>query len=244
MKQNTIILPADLVKPFFNKKWHKDKNFDQSIYLSKYVNLSENSIFNKLLPLLDSNDNILDLGCGDGRLSLSLASKQFKNISAWDFSEEAISRLNHISDTKHYQINTKIIDINKAHIDKSNYNLVICASTLHYFNDLKVEKLLKKINNALKKSGIIYLTFETELKLSLADGTGFAFSNQPKRTIEDSVKLTKNFFEPLGYKIILSKTHKKIIYPTLPTLIANKLKTNEEKYTREMKLYEVILQAP
>lgn len=45
---------------------------------------------------LEFSDNIIDVGCGDGHNVLYLAKEGYKNIDAFDISENAIAKLHRI----------------------------------------------------------------------------------------------------------------------------------------------------
>ncbi len=60
-------------------------------------------------------DRILDLACGDGRNSIFLA-RLGKEITAVDFSEEALCRLNHYADQEGFFVKTLQIDLSSDEI--------------------------------------------------------------------------------------------------------------------------------
>jgi 16S rRNA G1207 methylase RsmC len=101
MADKITIFPVKEVKNFFNKKWgNKNHSNNLSMYLTKEVNLSLNSLLSKFIELTQPQNQIADLGCGDGRIILTLLKNKYKNIYATDYSTEAINRLNNLIKTK------------------------------------------------------------------------------------------------------------------------------------------------
>lgn len=108
------------------------------------------AIFNQLF--LESNNIVLELGCGDGFNTEVFFSPIVKEIYAIDLSEEAISfaKINHSSKNITYKLGDAIIDypIQKK-IDR-----VICDAFLEQLDTLQQEELFKKISNSLSLNGI------------------------------------------------------------------------------------------
>ena len=230
------------VKDFFNKKWgdKSDSNIS-SMYLTKKVDLSLNSLLPQFLELTKPKNKIADLGCGDGRIVITLLKNNYKYICAIDYSKEAINRLNDLVKTENLDIVTKVEDLNNITLDNNKFDAIICTSVLHYFSDTQILELFKKIDLSLKPTGILYLTFESELNLETRDGDKFKFENQPERNVSNYQKMINKIFLKKGYKKKFSKIYKKIVSPTLPSFIAKKLKTRDKRYIRKMTMYEVIL---
>ncbi len=237
-----IIIPENLVRSFFDKKWSEDDSYKNSLYETSEVNLSENSLLFEFMRLLKKTDLILDLGSGDGRVTLKLAKDGFKNIEAIDFSSGAIERLNKLKKMNNYTIKTRVEDLNKLLLKSNTYDSIICVSTLHYFSEEEIKFLLEKIDFALKLGGIIYLTFESNLELKTKEGVFFRFANQPNRSVKEYELLINDFLKKNYYAVKYSKIHSKTIFPTLPLNIADLLNSKSERYIRKMQLYEIVLE--
>lgn len=75
--------------------------------------------------------NILDVGCGDGKNSLYLANQGFKNIDAFDLSENAIGKLKRLAYKNQLNINPWVGDLCGFCFSKT-YDLIISFGTLHF----------------------------------------------------------------------------------------------------------------
>ena len=154
---------------WFNSKYY------HILYKSRNKNEASNFIQTIISTLsLKSNNSVLDLGCGNGRHSISL-SNHFKLVHGIDISSENISIANEnkkenlkffISDMRNFDTNTKYEYI---------FNLF---TSFGYFkkNEDNI-KVLKSCYNHLNKNGLLFIDFLN--------------SEQIKRTI-NGLKETKN----------------------------------------------------
>jgi ubiquinone/menaquinone biosynthesis C-methylase UbiE len=104
---------------------------------------------------LDSNDSVLDIGCGNGVITIPLAQKATK-VTAMDISSKMLeilkknaknSGLNNIN-----TCNRRIEDVTEEDVGK--HDVVVASRSLNGVSDIGKE--LEKINNIAKKS--VYLT--------------------------------------------------------------------------------------
>lgn len=104
---------------------------------------------------LDSNDSVLDIGCGNGVITIPLAQKATK-VTAMDISSKMLeilkknaknSGLNNIN-----TFNQRIEDVTEENVGK--HDVVVASRSLNGVSDIGKE--LEKINNVAKKS--VYLT--------------------------------------------------------------------------------------
>ncbi|WP_231863009.1 class I SAM-dependent methyltransferase [Methanobacterium formicicum] len=104
---------------------------------------------------LDSNDSVLDIGCGNGVITIPLAQKAIK-VTAMDISSKMLeilkknaknSDLNNIN-----TCNRRIEDVTEEDVGK--HDVVVASRSLNGVSDIGKE--LEKINNIAKKS--VYLT--------------------------------------------------------------------------------------
>lgn len=105
---------------------------------------------------------VLDIGIGEGRNALFLASKGF-NIVGYDISETAVNRC--LQKAKKLGLNVKAFaqDIRKIEIPRNRYALIVCAWTLNFFKKNESEKILAGIRDGVKKDGLAYISvFSTE----------------------------------------------------------------------------------
>lgn len=106
---------------------------------------------------LRGDENILDLGCGDGALTVQLAALVPQGfVIGIDASHGMIKA------AQNHQISNlefKIMDINEINF-KSEFDLVFSNATLHWVKDHG--KLLNNVYNSLRNNGIVRFNFAAE----------------------------------------------------------------------------------
>ncbi len=105
----------------------------------------------------------LDLGCGQGRNAVWLASRGFK-VTAIDKSAQAIEFLIGLAAKYHFSIDTRVQDITTCELNKGAYDLVVVQTTLNHLNPPEaIPECCQKIIQALTYGGILYCVgFTTE----------------------------------------------------------------------------------
>lgn len=132
--------------------------------------------------------SILDLACGDGRNSIFLAENDFE-VTAIDFSEEAIKKLNKIRRKLGYDINIKQLDLSK-------YNAL---DNLGVFDNIVInhyrarEELLSKLYKNMRSDGILFI-----------NGFGYTYKVNNRMRKEDLIQesdfqVLKNDFKLIKY---------------------------------------------
>ena len=144
---------------WFNSKYYH--------ILYKSRNKSEASDFIKTIISnlsLKSNNSVLDLGCGNGRHSISL-SNHFKLVHGIDISSENISLANEnkkenlkffISDMRNFNTNTKY-----------DYIFNLFTSFGYFKNNEDNIKVLKSCYHHLNKYGLIFIDFLNSEKIKM-----------------------------------------------------------------------------
>ena len=103
----------------------------------------------------NEKDEILDYGCGYGRIVNQLLNLNFKNIKGFDTSLELIRRGKSFSHLPIYQINSPIeLPINDNSIDK----LILFAVLTCIPSNKGQEELIDLLYSKLKPGGILYLS--------------------------------------------------------------------------------------
>ena len=104
----------------------------------------------------------LDVGCGQGRNSVWLASKGFEVI-AIDTSESAIELLREIAKQRHLKIDARQGDICKVKWGNEQFNLIVIQTTLNHIEPNCIPALCAKISELLAPKGFLYcVSFTTE----------------------------------------------------------------------------------
>ena len=128
-----------------------NKNSLDFVIATRDVNFEE--IQNKFLSYIAHDGVILDFGCGSGRDTKYFLSKGY-DVEAWDGSTELCKIASEF---------TQIDVQNKLFQDLSGHGLYdgiwACSSILHLpLNDLIL--VMKKIESALKNTGVLYTSFK------------------------------------------------------------------------------------
>lgn len=147
-----------------NKNWWK--NFFNEVYLitdarsvcNSNLTCREVDLAEKMLDL-NKNDRILDLCGGNGRHSLELSKRGYKDITVLDYSSYLIRLGKDLA--KKSDLNVKFIkrDARFTKLKSGDYSVVfIMANSFGYFpNDKENLRVLKEINRLLKKGGRLLL---------------------------------------------------------------------------------------
>jgi cyclopropane fatty-acyl-phospholipid synthase-like methyltransferase len=144
---------------WFNSKYY------HILYKSRNKNEANDFIKNIISNLsLNSNETVLDLGCGNGRHSISL-SEHFKLVDGIDISSENITlaKKNKIENLKFFISDMRNFDT------KTKYGYIFNLFTsFGYFkkNEDNIN-VLKKCNNHLKKDGLLFIDFLNSEKIKM-----------------------------------------------------------------------------
>lgn len=98
---------------------------------------------------LKEGDKVLDMPCGDGRLSIGLAHRGFKTTGV-DISETFIEGLNKKIKAGNLNIKTILGDILTIELNQSFSGAICMGNSFGYFNMDKMNLFVKKIASVLK----------------------------------------------------------------------------------------------
>lgn len=104
-----------------------------------------------IVSLLPEKAKILDVGCGDGRHSLYLASLGFQ-VDAFDISENAISKIDYLKAQNNLNINTYVCDV-LAFEFEHKYDLIIVHGVLQYIERRKQPEIIERLKNWTEVNG-------------------------------------------------------------------------------------------
>jgi len=108
------------------------------------------------IPYIKDNFNILDLGCGNGRLLKSLleADKKF-SYTGVDFSNELIEQ----AKKQFPNFNFQLSDIREADFKAKSFDMIFSIATFHHLENKKErQEILDKIYKWLKPGGYLFMT--------------------------------------------------------------------------------------
>ena len=131
--------------------WDKrSKVFDEQV-LSKYENAYKKTI-KRSIPFLNAEDTMLEIGCGTGIATITLAD-YVKNITAIDISEEMMLQAAEKAKEKGKEnITFQQKDLMELCAEPESYDVVAAYNVLLYMKNQ--DKVLEKIYEILKPGGI------------------------------------------------------------------------------------------
>ena len=166
---------------------------------------------------ITKEDNILEVGCGEGRDSIYLLNNNYHNLLGVDYSKTVINKCNELTNNK-YINNFKSLDIMKDTLNKK-YKFIYSVAVLHMFltNEHR-DKFYSFIYDHLEDNGIaLIITMGDGITTYKSDITK-AFTKVERKNINTNKK------------ILVTNTSCNIV--DLPT-IKDEIKRNDLKIIKE-----------
>lgn len=132
-----------------------------------------NATLDEFQHLFDKSWSVLDVGCGDGKNSLYLASLGYTMVDAFDLSENAIAELNRLASSKDLRINAWVQDLAQFSFSKS-YDLVMSFGTLHFVEKECWKNFLLKAKENTNVNGVHIIQLFTNVLPASPDIAPFA----------------------------------------------------------------------
>jgi D-alanine-D-alanine ligase len=153
-------LQPDWWKRIFNSMYLKT---DADVVADKSITTFELDLISNVLKLT-SEDVILDLACGQGRHSLELGRRGFKNVYGLDRSHYLINKARQINTQERMGVNFKEGDARKLPYHDDTFSVVmILGNSFGYFESMDDDvKILREVMRVLRPNG--------RFLLDLADG--------------------------------------------------------------------------
>ncbi len=143
--------------------WFEDW-FDSPLYEKLYSNRDENEaalladLIEKVIPVRRFK-NILDLGCGRGRHSITLAQRGY-NVTGIDLSKKAVAKAKRIADQRNLKNVEFFVRDMRSPIPKQFDAIVNLFTTFGYFlEDEENEKVLRNSEKMLKSGGVLFIDY-------------------------------------------------------------------------------------
>ena len=139
------------------------------------INVDMSNIYQHFIKNLNKGALILDAGCGSGRDTKAFLDMGY-NVEAFDASSELVSRA-----SKYTGIEVKkalFNDINKV----EEYDAIWCCASLLHVPEIDLPETLSKLANALKSSGVWYVSFKYGDSQRQKDGRSFTDINEQRLT--------------------------------------------------------------
>lgn len=137
---------------------------------------------------INKKDNILDLGCGEGRDAIYLLNNGY-NVTAIDYSINAINKCNELSDNK-YKNKFMQFDILEDKMN-SKYQFIYSIAVLHMFVlDEHRDKFLSFINEHLSKDGISFICIWGNGVSEHSSDINNAYQNQKRKILNNNEEVS------------------------------------------------------
>ena len=134
-----------------NKQISKDHWYDGWFY-DTFIAPNQDKMFAQIKELIDSNSDIIDIGCGTGRFAFYIKDKH-KSVLGIDLSKRNIDRANHIlSENSSNKISFKHKSVSEIFTaDKNHYDYAVMTYVIHEVNEEDRIKLLNDISQIADK---------------------------------------------------------------------------------------------
>jgi len=106
--------------------------------------------------------SLLDLGCGQGRDSIFLASIGYR-VTAVDSSKIGIQQMIKKTQSQGLEVDGIVSDIENLKLEKK-FDVILFDMLLHGFEDAIQLELLRKYSNSLNKDGILCIVFPDDFQ--------------------------------------------------------------------------------
>ena len=135
-----------------------DKEYDEKPEMFGHPYQELQDYFNKYTI----RGNLLDLGCGQGRDSIFLASLGFQ-VTAVDSSEVGVNQMIKKAQSQGLAIDGIVSDIQNLKLQKK-FNVILFDMLLHGFENHIQLDLLHKYSNSLNRDGILCIVYPDDFK--------------------------------------------------------------------------------
>ena len=157
------------------------------------------------------DDTILDFGCGFGHHALAFSFDNFNNVIAMDYNNPCLEHIKEESD-KH-NLNIKCIQNGDSSVplEENSVDVVVACGALFNSRPKVFTELLKNLNKAMKKDGLMWCNFRTPdddlIKSATEDEKNFYkvkfdSSNTEVGYFAAPADELKAIFENVGFEVI------------------------------------------
>ncbi len=154
-----------------------------------YWGLKPHNLVVDSIQYLPSNAKVLDLGCGEGKNSFFLAKNNF-DVTAVDFSEEGIRKLNEFAKKEKLEITADVSDVKSYLQDCKKLDAIFAMNILQFIDEKNIFKTIKQIQSRTKQNGLnVIASFvaknSKQKKMVLSKGRYFFDEGELKELYKD-----------------------------------------------------------
>jgi len=139
----------DYYKELYNTAWDSALKLSQEDYGDTLQSLE----FLEKINLLHTDDKILEIGCGIGKLCHSLHNKGFVNLIGTDISLNSIN----YDKTKYPQLELRVMNADKLEFQDKSFDVCLSFDLIEHLPD--ITEHFNEVNRILKPNG--YYLFQT-----------------------------------------------------------------------------------
>ncbi len=118
-----------------------------------YWGLKPHNLVVDSIQHLPSNAKVLDLGCGEGKASFFLAKNNF-DVTAIDFSEEGIKKLNEFAKKENLKIKADVSDVKSYLQDCEKFDAIFAMNVLQFIGPKNIFTVIEKIQSKTNPNGL------------------------------------------------------------------------------------------
>lgn len=148
--------------------WEKAYQEDDTITFSSKPNVT----ITEFEHLINTQSNVLEAGCGEGKNAIYLAQKGY-NVDAFDLSEYGIAKLKRRGELSNVQVNAFVADLTTYQFEK-NYDMIICFGTLHFVDKDDWKRFIQNAKEYTNIGGIHIIQIFTDTVPASEDIAPFA----------------------------------------------------------------------
>src|SRR5690625_2090919 len=142
--------------------WHNRFQSENYVY-GKEANVFLREFHSKL----NLSGNALTIAEGEGRNAVYLA-EQGMNVTAWDFAESGIAKINKLAKERDVTVLTELVDLNEANWHNDQWDEIVCVFG-HYPSELR-QKTFQGIKSAVKPGGYFLTEVYSHYQLPYKSG--------------------------------------------------------------------------
>ena len=190
-----------MAKDFYDKIAKKFGGYGYGIspqYMSEYpVGEPEKVFKERLLGLSSKNKIALDIGCADGKFTLSIA-PSFQKVYGIDTSKVNLDvAKSHSKDERSKNVEFSLQDASQASFENSFFDLAYCRRGPSYYKEYY--RFLKSKGHYLE----IGIGEKDTVELKKIFGRGQGFGKWDKSTLDENLKTLQS----LGFKVIFAENY-------------------------------------